>query len=281
MSFILDALNRSNAEGRNDAEVPGLQTVHVAPANGDSRSRQWWFLLSGAALMGLGVWFLLPDHPPEIPPTAASTEAAPAAPLVKPPAIEPASKPVPQAAVLPADIAALYEDQEAGARAQPRRMAAPPVSEIQVKPSASVVSAAQQSTELTSQPLPTPSPAPQTLEAEVAGDDNLDIEALAKAAEAELARQRRELPVPEESSVPLLSSLRQSVKNNIPSIFYREHSWATNPRERSVVLNKARYREGERIGPGLTLVEILENGIVVDYRGTEFRLATLSSWVNL
>jgi hypothetical protein len=47
------------------------------------------------------------------------------------------------------------------------------------------------------------------------------------------------------------------------------------------VINGKTWREGDLVKPGLRLMEILEDSIVLDYRGTEFRLRSLNSWVNL
>ncbi|MEM0954674.1 MAG: general secretion pathway protein GspB [Pseudomonadota bacterium] len=299
MSFILDALNRSGSDAQREPEVPGLQTVHGAPDAAVSYRPVWWMiatlvlLLLGAA--GWGVVSL--RQTPQ--PAAASASAKPEN------RVQPVRAPVtpagPAAAKQSADIAALYQQGEQQENlAERKNGSSSSVTEIaqapqspQAVPSASPPSSGSpgatsdidKPTDVTELNEPAPAVRPAPASAADAGaatlDSGLDIEALAKAAEAELARQRSLEPVPEESAVPLLSSLRQSVKDEIPSIFYREHSWATNPRERSVVLNKQRYREGQRVGPGLTLVEILENGVVMDFRGTEFRLSTLNSWVNL
>jgi hypothetical protein len=84
-----------------------------------------------------------------------------------------------------------------------------------------------------------------------------------------------------EHEAPFIVDLRQSVKDQIPSIFYSAHNWASNPAQRSVILNGEVRRAGEQVKPGLRLVEILEDSIVLDFRGTEFRLRSLNSWVNL
>jgi 2-phospho-L-lactate guanylyltransferase (CobY/MobA/RfbA family) len=107
----------------------------------------------------------------------------------------------------------------------------------------------------------------------------LDVEALARAAQKALEEQAEEVVVVH--AAPLISELRQGTKDEIPSIFYSSHHWSTVAAEREVTLNGQVRLEGERIKPGLSLVEILENSIVLDYRGTEFRLRSLNSWVNL
>ena len=78
-----------------------------------------------------------------------------------------------------------------------------------------------------------------------------------------------------------ITYLRQSQKDEIPSIFYSQHNWSSDPAERSVVLNGQERREGQQVKPGLRLVEILESSIVLNFNGTEFQLRSLNSWVNL
>ena len=102
------------------------------------------------------------------------------------------------------------------------------------------------------------------------------MDALTRAAEQALA----ESPVVEHAA-PLINELAQRTKDEIPSVYFSSHHWSSIPRERVVVLNGTPRREGETVKPGLTLVEILEDSIVLDYRGTEFRLRSLNSWVNL
>jgi hypothetical protein len=105
------------------------------------------------------------------------------------------------------------------------------------------------------------------------------VEAIARAAQKALDEQPAEVVVVH--AAPLMSELKQRTRDEIPSIFYSSHHWSTVAAERVVTLNGQAHREGERIKPGLSLVEILEDSIVLDYRGTEFRLRSLNSWVNL
>jgi len=146
-------------------------------------------------------------------------------------------------------------------------------------------------------PRPAPQPQPQSV---------LDVEALAAAAERALIERSPTGRSPTDRSptdrsptdrsptdrsptdntvvahaAPDISELSQREKDQIPSVFYNSHFWASNPRERSVVLNGQSYREGDQVKSGLKLVEILEDSIVLSYQGTEFQLRSLNSWVNL
>lgn len=117
-------------------------------------------------------------------------------------------------------------------------------------------------------------------ELEDAGPD-YDVDALATAAQVEMeSRQRGPEPLVQHEA-PFITDLRQSQKDEIPSIFYSQHNWSSNPSERSVVLNGQERREGQQVKPGLRLEEILEQSIVLNFNGTEFQLRSLNSWVNL
>ncbi|MEE4660777.1 MAG: general secretion pathway protein GspB [Halieaceae bacterium] len=311
MSFILDALNRSNSEPRDAAPVPGLQTRHGSPSPRPGARRWLWLILVVIALLAaVSAWLwwgnrvapdrVAPDRvaPDRVTPDARTdTRDTPASVPQSPGAPRKAAKPA-----LSADVAALYEEQEAGGNTPRSRTpvaAEPPDaavrSETPVQDTTPAAAAADRvavadepAAETTAQPPARSNSAVDqragnaSRDATSAEEESLDIEALARLAEAELARQReQEAAVVVESTVPLLSTLRQSIKDEIPSIYYQEHRWATDPRQRSVILNRKRYAEGQRVAPGLTLVEILEGGVVMDYQGTEFRLRSLSSWVNL
>lgn len=104
----------------------------------------------------------------------------------------------------------------------------------------------------------------------------LDVDRIARIAEAEL-----EAPPYEESPVPLVMELSQSERDRIPTVFYSAHDWSSNAAQSVVTLNGQTRREGDRIKPGLTLETILESSIVLNYEGTQFRLRSLNSWVNL
>ena len=85
----------------------------------------------------------------------------------------------------------------------------------------------------------------------------------------------------EEHSVPLLSSLSQQTKDNIPTIFYERHDYSDNQAQSTVVLNGKSTKVGGSPTAGLKVEEILPDSVVLSYRGTQFRLRALNSWINL
>ena len=89
--------------------------------------------------------------------------------------------------------------------------------------------------------------------------------------------------VGEPSLVPhpavLLENLSQQQKDQVPTIVYTAHDFATEDRS-SVTLNQRRLREGERVG-SIEVIEILPDSVILKINGVVFRLRALNTWVNL
>ncbi len=263
MSFILDALNRSDNDRNLDPDVPGIQSMH-GPAAFESaplwRRLLWPGIALVFAVMAAATWW---SGRESVPPPAEPLASAAPTPETTAPAPQPvkpavASIPPPaRSASQQADIAALYDRAPQASR------------------EASTAQVAAETPAPAAKPAPAPAAEPSPPE------PAMDVEALAQAAQAELDNLQASREPVVEHSAPFVNELRQSVKDQIPSVFYNAHNWSRDPRKRSVILNKREFREGQRVKPGLKLVEILEDSIVLDFRGTEFRLRSLNSWVNL
>ena len=104
----------------------------------------------------------------------------------------------------------------------------------------------------------------------------MDIEVITNLAQAEL-KLAPAAPHP----TPLIADLPQRIKDQIPSVFFRKHDWSPQSAGSSVQLNSGVFKAGDMVAPGLRLVEILPDSIVLDFRGEVFRLRALNSWVNL
>jgi general secretion pathway protein B len=96
-----------------------------------------------------------------------------------------------------------------------------------------------------------------------------------------LAQAQKELGVQPlvESSEPLLETLSQQTKDQIPSLIYSEHNYSANGRS-EVVLNGQSLTERQRVGP-FTVVEILPDSVVLRWRETQFRVRARNSWINM
>ncbi len=84
-----------------------------------------------------------------------------------------------------------------------------------------------------------------------------------------------------EHPAPFIAQLSQQTKDGIPSIFYQRHDYRGDSARSVVVLNGQELRVGGRPAAGVTVDEILPDSVVLSYRGTQFRLRALNSWVNL
>ena len=96
-----------------------------------------------------------------------------------------------------------------------------------------------------------------------------------------LAQAQKELGVQPlvESSEPLLETLSQQTKDQIPSLIYSEHNYSANGRS-EVVLNGQSLTERQRVEP-FTVVEILPDSVILRWRETQFRVRARNSWINM
>ena len=96
-----------------------------------------------------------------------------------------------------------------------------------------------------------------------------------------LAQAQKELGVQPlvESGEPLLETLSQQTKDQIPSLIYSEHNYSENGRS-EVVLNGQSLTERQRVGP-FTVVEILPDSVILRWRETQFRVRARNSWINM
>ena len=96
-----------------------------------------------------------------------------------------------------------------------------------------------------------------------------------------LAQAQKELGVQPlvDSSEPLLETLSQQTKDQIPSLIYSEHNYSADGRS-EVVLNGQSLTERQRVGP-FTVVEILPDSVILRWRETQFRVRARNSWINM
>ena len=106
-------------------------------------------------------------------------------------------------------------------------------------------------------------------------EETVDIEKLVEQAQAELKDATLS-----EHAVPLLSSLSQHTKDGIPTLLYQRHDYSGDPGRSSVVINGKTLRAGASAG-GIKVEEILPDSVVLEVKGTRFRLRALNSWINL
>ena len=96
-----------------------------------------------------------------------------------------------------------------------------------------------------------------------------------------LAKAQSELGVSPlvESTEPLLETLSQQIKDDIPSLIYSAHDFRSTGRSR-VVLNGESAGERQKVGV-FTVVEILPDSVILRWRETQFRVRARNSWINM
>ncbi|NND67259.1 MAG: general secretion pathway protein GspB [Halioglobus sp.] len=294
MSLILDALNKS----RNEAEeVPGLGAEHYR----EEPSKPWRRYLPWAGVavaLLLLAWFLIPggEDPegsvvtpvaelsrnigsaatavtgqlkeradqgrerravqaqPVPPPAPVAADDAPSTGVVVEPSPAAPEKKA-DTATDSAAIRALYEKRERAAQETPERVAqasqgAPPPAAAAGQPQGSA----------------TPS----------IREEPVDVEEVLRHAQQEVANSGLV-----DHPAPFLVDLSQQTKNAIPTILYQRHEYSSQAGRSSVTLNGKKVRVGGTPASGLEVDDILEDSVILSYRGTQFRLRALNSWVNL
>ena len=72
-----------------------------------------------------------------------------------------------------------------------------------------------------------------------------------------------------------VQSVMKVTKSDLPKIIYTTHIYATQPDDRFVMLNGRAYAEGDKTQEGFVIKEILENDLLIVYKGQEFTLPSL------
>lgn len=245
MSYILDALRRSDAEReREQAQVPNLfaqqpMGAGLRPAESERRSMPGWAWVVIGVALGVAVpaaWFGLSRPTPTVAvapaaPSDRGVVSAPPPPVAAPPSV--AAPPAPPAAV----------PQPAAPVAAPaERIATPPM------------------------PKPKTAPAPShARETSVARSVDITARTPAQAASASEALKTER--------VPRLNELPESVRREIPALAFGGAVYSETPSARFVILNGLVHREQDRIAPELVVEQIKLKSAVLRYRDQRFEIA--------
>jgi len=298
VSLILDALNRSRD---NVDPVPTLATRHpVEPVPAGGRQYvPWVVLLLALALIAWLVWDRFSTPPDTESPVAeltrnigsaasAVTSELKARAEEREGALQPAASP-PEPEKIGETTAAVAQDRVAAtAPALPVELDAPPEPEVseRVPPATADPAVARlyrdrsvADKEADIEPGSVESTAP--VSSAPASDSKrkeqpIDIEDILRRAQAESGNARLD-----DHPVPFLSSLSQQTKNEVPTIYYQRHDYSSDASQSAVTLNGKTVKTGGSPGSGIKVEEILPDSVVLSYRGTQFRLRALNSWVNL
>ena len=81
------------------------------------------------------------------------------------------------------------------------------------------------------------------------------------------------------ATIPLLSEHSLSFQRSVPTIEYSIHAYAE--RGGFVILNGQKYSVGGKLTAQLRVIAILKSSVVLDFKGKQFRLLALNSWINI
>ena len=280
MSLILDALNRSRGE---QDQVPTLGTRHDYRDSDPPGGSRVLAVVLVLALMAIA-WLLWDRFSGSVQPATAPVPALAPAGQGSPP-LEPSRPPVPEPAeqAIQSPPPATAASSEPAQLDQPVAPAAAPAPAPKARRTASAdVSALYDPPPSGAEQLEPPEKVEQASaqaavsSAPVEEETGVDIEQLVRQAENELENARLA-----EHPAPFISELSQQVKDAIPTIFYERHDYSGRAGQSLVVLNGKELRVGGSPASGVRVEEILPDSVVLNYRGTEFRLRALNSWVNL
>ena len=81
------------------------------------------------------------------------------------------------------------------------------------------------------------------------------------------------LPVTRAAVLPTLIELRANGTLQLPELHIDIHVYSDVPGERFVFINMNKYKENSRLDEGPDIQEITIDGVILEYRGTEFMLS--------
>ena len=256
MSYLLEALRKSERERQEKSPVPGLQTPTVEWESGeDTRTRSPWLMVAVLAiclntiLLAVLVWRF--GFANDNAATSTRSETATAAPTAGP-------APAQSATTLPA--------------ATPATSAMPPVIVLQ-QPTQSAPAVIVREREPTSTRLATensrsvrPLPAAQTSQ-----NENRRAEPTTTAASSE--------PAPgTDAELISVHELPLATRQQLPPLSMNSHIYANNARDSFVMINGVSLSPGQAISDGVQLVAVVPEGAVLSFQGQRFLLPALASF---
>ena len=260
MSLILDALKRAERERRADAGAAPPEVA--APAAGTPRVAPRWrrvaIVAAVVVALAAGAWAWKTFRQVPAPAVAESAPAPqPAAPapviMARPPPEETGTP-----AIVPGteDVASLDDLTD-----EPVLEAEPPAT----APVPAVPPPQASNPEIRTTPLEPP-PRTSATTGATAGTTKPEPEPSAPATAAPAPAE-----IPPALTVPApLRKFREmppDYRADFPALKIEIHVYEKAPQQRFVMVNGRRYREGERLAEGPALVEIVPDGLVLEYRG--------------
>lgn len=122
-----------------------------------------------------------------------------------------------------------------------------------------------------SKPASTSAPAPAP--APVQAAEPTPARALRKLGERAPGEPAAPVPVPAPERIALLQELPAQIQREIPTLAINGYIYASNPADRSVLINNRLRREGDALGEGFVLEKLLPREMVLNYRGYRYRVS--------
>ncbi len=245
MSYILDALNKSEQERREQDNVPSLQAIHEDAGKGHTgTTAKPWRALSVAVfvvvllVLAAFMWGRsgTDDSPPPqalVPEQNIAERSLPAANMrkVKQAALPTAQSPKP-------DVDSLYQQ---------------PLPETQ---QSTVVQAVPKVDEpVVAEPEPTVQPEVSPEQAELV---------------QKIARETQSLAGP--------NDLPNSLRARVPALIYTAHVYSSDESRGFAIINgRSRYK-GDLLSDSLFVEAVLEDGVILNIQGYSFKLMAMKSW---
>ena len=80
-------------------------------------------------------------------------------------------------------------------------------------------------------------------------------------------------PAPAPERIALLQELPAQIQREIPTLAINGYIYASNPADRSVLINNRLRREGDSLGEGFVLEKLLPREMVLNFRGYRYRVS--------
>lgn len=276
MSFILEALKKSDAKRR--AQMGPDLSSPVGLLNASSiRPRQsvaLWGLAGLIAVLAVGaVAFWVGSKPSD------NAKSNPVVATGLPGANPETNMPIPEPST---DTAESISASEPVVPAE--ALVSSASSETYVIPQVTAATTSPESAVQARSAVPTPDPSSvKALEARLAasaqavangGADYISEQATAATEDVSAAApdQSFEPWRPEVADYLYRWELPLSVRQSLPALNLLVHVYSKTPEDRFVLINGARFREGDELSPGVRLAEIRPQGALVDFRDYRFLL---------
>lgn len=237
MSYILEALKKAQAERARGA-IPGVDAQPLPTIAPRAPARQWLWITGALLVLALGAVLLWPGvHRQQ-----RDTLAEPAPPV------------------------AMRAEDGAGRAAAPTPQTPAPTTKATPAPVPAAVAKGQAATDQSAAMTPVPAPA-----AAPVVSPTPPAKPARKMGETPLAANPAATPAPER--IALLQELPAQIQREIPPIAINGYLYASNPADRSVLINNRLRREGDQLADGLTLEKLLPSEMVLNYRGYRYRVS--------